>query len=77
MRTELSTAALDALGVLRARGPEAMSFLQGQLSNDLARLAADRALLAGYHNPQGRVIALLRVVQLAPEEIALAVVAER
>ena len=66
MRRELSTAALDGLGVLRARGPEAMSFLQGQLSNDLTRLATDRALLAGYHNPQGRVIALLRVLQLAP-----------
>ncbi|HZC87550.1 MAG TPA: hypothetical protein VE266_11190, partial [Steroidobacteraceae bacterium] len=65
----MSTAALDALGVLRARGPEAMSFLQGQLSNDLTRLATDRALLAGYHNPQGRVIALLRVLQLAPGDL--------
>ena len=69
MRRELSTAALDALGVLRARGPEAMSFLQGQLSNDLTRLATDRALFAGYHNPQGRVIALLRVLQLAPGDL--------
>ena len=46
-----------------------MSFLQGQLSNDLTRLTADRALLAGYHNPQGRVIALLRVLQLAPDDL--------
>jgi folate-binding protein YgfZ len=69
MRTQLSTVALDALGVLRARGPDAMSFLQGQLSNDLTRLATDRALLAGYHNPQGRVIALLRVLQLGPEDL--------
>src|SRR5262249_48870437 len=29
----------------------------------------ERALLAGYHNPQGRVIALLRVLQLAPEDL--------
>jgi folate-binding protein YgfZ len=69
MHRELSTVALDALGVLRARGPEAVSFLQGQLSNDLTRLATDRALLAGYHNPQGRVIALLRVLQLAPGDL--------
>ena len=69
MRRELSTVALDALGVLRARGPEAVSFLQGQLSNDLTLLATDRALLAGYHNPQGRVIALLRVLQLAPGDL--------
>jgi folate-binding protein YgfZ len=69
MRSDLSTVALDALGVLRARGPDALSFLQGQLSNDLTRLAADRSLLAGYHNAQGRAIALLRVLQLAPGDL--------
>src|SRR5215469_8817588 len=69
MRSDVSTVPLDTLGVLRARGPDALSFLQGQLSNDLTRLATDRSLLAGYHNPQGRVIALLRVLQLAPEDL--------
>ena len=69
MRSDVSTVALDTLGVLRARGPDALPFLQGQLSNDLTRLAYDRSLLAGYHNPQGRVIALLRVLQLAPEDL--------
>ena len=69
MRSDLSTVPFDALGVLRARGPDTLSFLQGQLSNDLTRLGADRSLLAGYHNPQGRVIALLRVLQLAPEDL--------
>jgi tRNA-modifying protein YgfZ len=69
MHSDLSTVALDVLGVLRARGPDALSFLQGQLSNDMTRLTRDRALLAGYHNPQGRVIALLRVLQLAPEDV--------
>jgi folate-binding protein YgfZ len=69
MRSDVSTVALDTLGVLRVRGPDAQSFLQGQLSNDLMRLATDRSLLAGYHNPQGRVIALLRMLQLAPEDL--------
>jgi tRNA-modifying protein YgfZ len=69
MHSDVRTMPLDALGVLRARGPDALSFLQGQLSNDLARLGAERSLLAGYHNPQGRVIALLRVLQLAPEDL--------
>jgi tRNA-modifying protein YgfZ len=32
-------------------------------------LGAERSLLAGYHNPQGRVIALLRLVQLAPGDV--------
>jgi len=69
MPSDLSTVALDGLGVLRARGPDARSFLQGQLSNDLTRLAPDGSLLAGYHNAQGRVIALLRLLQLAPDDL--------
>src|SRR5215472_18829171 len=69
MQNDLSTVALDALGVLRVRGPDALSFLQGQLSNDLTRLGVDRSLLAGYHNPHGRVIALLRVLQFSPEDL--------
>jgi folate-binding protein YgfZ len=44
-------------------------FLQGQLSNDVALLSPQRALLAGYHNPQGRVIALLRLLQPEPEQV--------
>jgi tRNA-modifying protein YgfZ len=54
---------LKDLGVLRIAGPDAVRFLQGQLSNDVSLAAANRSVLAGYHNPQGRVIALLRLVQ--------------
>jgi len=60
---------LDSLGVLRASGADVVSFLQGQLSNDIERLAPERSLLAGYHNAQGRAIALLRLVQGAPGEL--------
>ena len=60
---------LDSLGVLRASGPDAVTFLQGQVSNDVARLNARQSLLAGYHNPQGRVIALLRLIEEAPQEV--------
>jgi hypothetical protein len=60
---------LATLGVLRARGPDALAFLQGQLSNDMTRLSHERSLLAGYHNPQGRVIALMRLLQLAPDDV--------
>jgi folate-binding protein YgfZ len=69
MRTDWNSVALDSLGVLRARGADVVSFLQGQLSNDVALLGPERSLLAGYHNPQGRVIALLRLVQAAPHEV--------
>jgi len=58
MQTACSFVLLDSLGVLRASGPDVDAFLQGQLSSDLTLLGRDRSLLAGYHNPQGRVIAL-------------------
>lgn len=57
------------LGVLHVRGADAIAFLQGQVSNDVAQLSSAQALLAGYHNPQGRVIALLRLVQPRPGEV--------
>ena len=69
MSSECKSVPLGTLGVLRVSGPDAVSFLQGQLSNDMTRLAAAHALLAGYHNPQGRVIALLRVLRLAADEL--------
>lgn len=60
---------LAEMGVVRVQGVDAIKFLQGQLSNDVARLTADRAVLAGLHNPQGRAIALLRLVLAGPDEI--------
>jgi len=60
---------LDDLGALRISGVDAQRFLQGQVSSDVTRLCADRALLAGYHNPQGRAIALLRLILVAPNDI--------
>ncbi len=50
---------LTHLGTLRFTGPDALSFLQGQLTNDIKLLDANGALLAGYLNPQGRVLALI------------------
>jgi folate-binding protein YgfZ len=60
---------LADMGVVRAQGGDAVKFLQGQVSNDVARLTADRSVLAGLHNAQGRAIALLRMVLAGPEEI--------
>jgi folate-binding protein YgfZ len=61
--------ALASLGALSVRGRDVASFLQGQLSCDMTLLTAERSLLAGHHNPQGRVLALLRVIELAPGEV--------
>ncbi len=69
MISELHGTALADLGALRIAGADAVRFLQGQLSNDVTRLTPERALLAGYHNPQGRTIALLRLVALADAEL--------
>ena len=69
MNSELHRTALEDLGVLRIAGPDALRFLQGQLSSDVTRIAPGQAPLAGYHNPQGRTIALLRLVALAEGEL--------
>ncbi len=59
----------SAFGLLRFQGPDARKFLQGQLSNDMDELRADRLLLAGLHNPQGRVLALLRLAAPGADDI--------
>jgi tRNA-modifying protein YgfZ len=69
MRTAPKVIALEDLGIVRIRGADAVKFLQGQLSNDVARLSAEHSLLTGYHNPQGRTIALLRLAQWAADDI--------
>ena len=69
MSTNWNLISLGDLGVLRFRGADAVRFLQGQVSNDVERLSGERSQLAGYHNPQGRTIALLRLVQLAPDDV--------
>jgi hypothetical protein len=64
---------LEDLGVITLRGPDVVRFLQGQLSADVEQLRPERSVLGGYHNPQGRVIALLRLLQLDAQSV-LAVV---
>ena len=67
--SHLESVELDDLGALRIAGADAARFLQGQLSSDLGRVSAERSVLGGLHNPQGRTIALLRIVQLAPNDL--------
>jgi len=64
---------LEELSVLRFRGPDAVGFLQGQLSQDMQRLTAapGASVLAGLHNPQGRTLALLRLAATADEVMAV------
>ncbi len=50
---------LAHLGVIRASGADAETFLQNQLSNDLRQLAPGHAQLSSYNSPKGRVLDLL------------------
>ncbi|MET0291688.1 MAG: hypothetical protein ABW136_04930 [Steroidobacteraceae bacterium] len=67
--SQLFAIRLDSLSVLRFRGPDARRFLQGQVSNDVERLETQPALVAGLHDPQGRVLAILRLVALEPQDV--------
>lgn len=48
---------LTEFGVIAASGVDAVSFLQAQLTADVAGLAADRMQLAGYCSVKGRLLA--------------------
>ncbi len=59
-------------GVMRARGDDAASFLQGQLTNDVVGLGAQQARLAGYCSAKGRLLATFVVWRDAEGDILLA-----
>jgi folate-binding protein YgfZ len=54
--------------VVRARGPEALSYLQGQLSQDLLALADGESTWSWLLAPNGKVDALLRATRLDAED---------
>jgi folate-binding protein YgfZ len=60
--TALQSGRLRHLGVLRFTGPDSLSFLQGQLSNDTQHLGERQNLFAAYSSSQGRVLALLHLL---------------
>lgn len=76
MNEESRADGAQAYGLLRFRGTEVRKFLQGQLSNDMAVLGPGHITLAGYHNPQGRVLALLRLVAPEPDQVIALLPAE-
>jgi folate-binding protein YgfZ len=72
---------LSFLNVVRFRGPDAVSFLQGQLTNDVAALGDGRTQLAACTTQQGRVATLMWLRQqdadvyaLVPAELADSVI---
>lgn len=62
---------LADLGVIAVRGADAVRFLQGQLSQDLSKLVPGVPAFAGLHTPQGRVVAVLRLIAQADGVLAI------
>jgi len=58
-------------GVIRASGADAATFLQGQLTNDVASLAAGSARLAGFCSAKGRLQASFIVSRPGDDEFLL------
>ncbi len=57
--------------VVVVRGPDAVAFLQGQLSQDVVALAIDASAPSLLLQPTGKVDAWLRVTRTAPDEVVL------
>jgi folate-binding protein YgfZ len=63
---------LTSWGLIAARGPDAGTFLQGQLTQDVLSLDEGQARLAGYCSAKGRLLATFVVVRGGPDEWWLA-----
>ena len=59
-------------GLIRARGADAVKFLQGQLTNDVAQLNERQVRLAGFCSAKGRLQASFLVWRVGPDELLLA-----
>lgn len=57
--------------IVTVQGPDAATFLQGQLSQDVAGMAEGAVALSFLLEPQGRVVAVLRVVRATADEFRL------
>ena len=51
-----------AMTWLRVEGPDRVAWLQGMVSNDVARLGPGRGCLAAHLTPQGKVLALMTIL---------------
>ena len=59
------------LGLLAVRGPDAVKFLQGQVTCDVKELENNQTRLGAHCNPKGRMLASFRALQVSPDEIWL------
>jgi folate-binding protein YgfZ len=64
---------LTDLAVFEAVGSDALTFIQGQITNDVLNSGADQAKLAGYCTAQGRLLATMVVAKL-PDASVIALI---
>lgn len=64
-------ARLTHLGIIRAAGEDAVSFLQGQLTQDVAQLGLAQARLAAFCNAKGRMQASFVLFKRSDTEVLL------
>lgn len=63
----LSVTRLDDRALIRLRGEDSRTLLQGIVTNDVERVAADRAIYAGLLTPQGKLLFDFFVFELADD----------
>jgi folate-binding protein YgfZ len=51
-------------GLIEVSGKEAVQFLNGMITNDVAKLESGRWMLAAFPNAQGRLLAVVRVLRI-------------
>ncbi|PKM45158.1 MAG: folate-binding protein [Gammaproteobacteria bacterium HGW-Gammaproteobacteria-1] len=54
---------LSHFGLLRVEGPDAVTFMQGQFTNDVRQVSAERSQLGGHPTPKGRLLNIFRLFQ--------------
>jgi len=60
VEADCALTALSSLGLIAVSGPEAESFLQGQVTHDVTRLSTAVSRLGSHCNPKGRMLASFR-----------------
>jgi tRNA-modifying protein YgfZ len=58
-------------GLILAEGPDAGSFLQGQLTNDVLLLPAGQSRFSGYCSAKGRLLASFIVLKISSDKFLL------
>ena len=58
---------LSHLGLIRVRGEDSVTFLQGQLTNDVRKLDAAHSQLSGFCSPKGRMLASFRLFRIGDD----------